>query len=112
MSLDYNFTKIKDRDLSDAGRACLDSLVWATMFLGMDEITDRNKDEFYIRLRIHERMFGPLRRKEEEEIFSTYEEVCRNVGLSTNASTFTNLQFNTRVMKRLREECALQGRKP
>lgn len=98
-----------------------DSLIWASMFVGIDKITEKNYQEFYTRLSIHERLFGAMLRKasvpEEVNVAVTHtdlpctlEEVRQHIGLSTNAERMTDLQFGKRLMRRLRREAGERAR--
>ena len=58
-----------------------DTLIWACMFVGISEITDKNAKQFYWRLRLLEVTTGSLRG---EERFVSLEEVKTMIGLKTN----------------------------
>jgi len=116
MSLDYNLTGIKDYEkvclTEDDGRkvhsARTDSLIWATMYIGMEQITEKNFEEFYIRLSIYERIFGASVYRyvnmKREGVYITLADVKNHIGLKTNADRLTDNQFDSKLMKRLRSE--------
>lgn len=65
------------------------TLIWATIGIGMGEITEENVHEFYARLRIQEAINGAYQRKavegggwEDKPI--TLDEVKQHIGLTTN----------------------------
>lgn len=139
MSLDYTLTKIKDYETvcwevdehpENAGfegmfsRSRYDKddgthmvmkyethlLVFATMEVGIGQLTEASLQEFWVRLSIMERMFGAhLRQKdpvtgEWTPKYYTYDEVKQHIGLSTNVSYVSPTKWNTQIMKRLRED--------
>jgi hypothetical protein len=65
MSLSYDFTRVKDYQ-----SVCLDkdgkikplthALIISTTSIGMSEITTKNAAQFYARIRVVERLYGPL----------------------------------------------------
>lgn len=106
MSLNYDLTAVKDRDESEMGVAVTDALIWATMGVGMDAITEENKDEFFCRLHIYEQVFGSwisMRGDDgkAEPYNMKYEDVCKHIGLKTNASRLTDAAFKTKIWKEL-----------
>ena len=76
-----------------------ETLVFATMAIGMNEITSKNWIEFYQRLRAVERVTGPtLWRhmdlpKYDERNYITPLEVYMHIGLHTNASSMSLAKF-------------------
>lgn len=105
MSLDFNVTRIPNHEKVTTeirdGRECwhwlTESLVFHCLGNDMQEITEKNLDEFMIRMRIRERVFGcsPL----------TREQVASHIGLSTNVSNKTRSQF----LKKIGEILALEA---
>lgn len=92
MALTYDLTKIRDCGaLLDKPGKCFpitEALIWATMAVGIGEITEKTADDFYDRLSIYERLFGPLLRqydpKGAPKSFIKREDVLRHIGLKTN----------------------------
>jgi hypothetical protein len=87
--------------------ALRDSVVWATLCThfppGDWAITEKNWREMYTRLVAYERLYGASRHKGDEDIFFQPEEVRGLIELSTNAGTYTNRQFDTEIMRRIRQ---------
>lgn len=87
-----------------------EALVFATILVGMNEITEQNVGEFFTRLRIVERVYGPLllsRASSPSNRYITYKEVRQFVGLHANAAILTlvpTTRFGRKVMQTLREE--------
>jgi len=123
MSLDFNLTRIANHesvcfengeDGESRMRARTDSLIWATMFLGLDRITAENCEEFYTRIRIYERLFGAIMVRTsvptpgeafvQTDVPCTLEDIKQHIGLRTNADSMTPLQFDRKICERLRRE--------
>jgi hypothetical protein len=84
-----------------------EALIFATMSIGMDEITTENAGEFYARIKILEGVIGsivsiPTDKADEfysrEYYFSTGE-ISRRIGLKTNASLLTRTKFLNHMLK-------------
>jgi len=80
-----------------------DSLIWATMALGISKITLKNYEEFYTRLKFSEDLNGQLVRNwdyaNEKAVPVTVEDIERHIGLSTNASRYSRAEFIKRQIK-------------
>lgn len=93
MSLNFDFTRCADRGACVDGdghvTGALETIVWATMFVGMGEITTRNAGKFALRLRAYETAVAPISTgsRVNEDV------VRRYVGLRTNVSSKTDVQF-------------------
>lgn len=75
-----------------------DSVIWATMHVGIPEITKENFEQFYGRMKFVEATNGTMYQKwdfEKEEWAPEYtvDDVERHIGLSTNASKLTRTAF-------------------
>ena len=83
-----------------------DRIIWYTMIIGMRDITDKNWEQFYERVRIWERVVGSnyyrTVRGKHKEVFITKDEVKRMIGLSTNASLYTPKQFQKHLFEAYR----------
>lgn len=89
MSLDWNATAVKDVDTlhdDEAQWGITHDLIWATMSIGIREITDTNFIEFYARLKYVYKLI-------DAELNITPADVQRRIGLRTNANLETELQF-------------------
>ena len=98
MSLNYELTKIenwKTKCLKETGgvNGLCQSLIFATIPVGIYEITEKNWKKFYARLHFCETVHGPYLMRNGEPSMITPEEVKGYIGLSTNASTLTDSQF-------------------
>lgn len=89
-----------DLDLTDPNDAALrEAGVWATIAVGIREVTEENVKEFFTRATFWEKTQGAHRNKQNDETgewsehpFSV-QDIYRLVGLKTNASTLTRAQF-------------------
>lgn len=114
MSLDYNFTEIPKNSPTDAENdetkmhPVLYTLIWATISIGLDEITWENVDEWVARLRMYEGVFGTFLNAKVDGKFQptslTRKDVETYIGMYTNASTLTRRQFTKRVWDRMDRE--------
>lgn len=103
MPLRFDFTKIEDAkalhaDESEA--AITDSLIWATMFCGLDSITEDNLDVWEERLAAVQSNGALMNHMVEGEIkpyFITRKHLERRVGLKTNASKLSKATFKTNI---------------
>lgn len=91
--------------------AVTNHLIWSTMTVGIQKITEANWEHFYNRLIFTEKLFGKVLYvpdEEREDGFKfrhiTEEEVKAHIGLGTNASTLTKLQFVKNQMERFDRE--------
>lgn len=71
-----------------------DALIWATMAIGIGEITEQNYEEFYRRLHTIEETAGTFLNHEGKPSFITLAEVKRRIGLRTNAGLITKKTFD------------------
>ncbi len=103
MSLDWDLTKVKDRDKMEYDFG--DGLIWATMYIGMDKITPDNASEFYARLTVYNDVIGNIwnmtKGKDDKlhAFFPTFDQLKLWIGLKTNASTMTKACFMACVKK-------------
>lgn len=113
MSLDFNVSKVKNHKvvtskneiINTEGKTRLkwhpvtDALTWATMTIGINEITEKNWKDFYRRLNLYESLNGTFLTSFKGQRFITPLEVYTNIGLSTNASKKTEKQFLDDALK-------------
>lgn len=105
MSLDWNLSNIENfADVCYIGdgderqmNPVTNSLIWMTIPLGMNEITQQNYLEFYRRLHFWDKVFGSPLSNSEGPYFISLDEVRAHVGLRTNASPLTNAKFRKNV---------------
>ncbi|MFI0265589.1 hypothetical protein [Streptomyces luteogriseus] len=111
MGLNYELAKIKDFEKTcfvgegnDAPMSPVtESLIFSTITAGTPEITEKNYEEFYIRLTMLEVLYGPPMRSQSGDVSFTLEDVRRHIGLRTNATPFSKAKFNNEVGRILRE---------
>lgn len=78
-------------------------LIFASMNVGMRQITEANWEEFYTRLSTVEQVFGAFRQNEEGPAYFTPEDVKAHIGLSTNVGDESKAKFNAKVARWHRE---------
>lgn len=95
MSLDYNLSKIAnresvcfvgegdDRRLSNITNA----LIWMTLAVDIGEITEKTIDEFFVRLSIVERLHGASFIEDGKPHLISYAELQQHIGLRTNVGS-------------------------
>lgn len=96
MSLNYQLTNIRDwQELTgDEGvKPVTQALIFATMAVGMGQITEANAHKFAVRLEVVQRVDGPYMVRDGKPSPLTVADVQRHIGLGTNASTLTDAQF-------------------
>jgi len=122
MALSWNIKKCKWEGHS----AYTDTLVWATMTVGMGDVTEKNVDEFIRRILIYQKVVGPLLTgpvnedgtvytPEDEDaplpegvkrgkIRMTADVIRQHIGLSTNVADISKAKFKGCVMAWLERE--------
>lgn len=108
MSLDWDLSKIEDRDtvcrVTDAdGNKVMSpathALIWSTMAVGLGQITEKNAEVFYARVSYWEALRNI---PQDERITPT--DVQAHIGLRTNVSDETDRQWLLRIWLRWRED--------
>ena len=80
-------------------------LLYATMAVGLPEITEKNSREFFKRLRLWEKVVGPFRfDKKGKDLYFSLEEVESHIGLSTNASKITKNAFLSKIWQHAEDQ--------
>ena len=116
MSLDWDLTKIKNRQetcwitgINDDGKSdrvfnpITNGLIWYTLALGMGEITEKNCEEFYRRMVMHDKMSGTLLQKGGAPAYISFAEIKQHIGLHTNVwPKETDIQFFKKMMKNVK----------
>jgi hypothetical protein len=99
MSLDWNISECENWE--DLPKGTTECMVFMSMFVGINRITDLNWKEFAKRMHMWEAVNGPIRSDGE----NMDPMVVRDyVGLWTNASTLTLTQYNKRLGETLRRK--------
>lgn len=91
MSLNWNATKVEGWNEVDPGKK--ESLIFATMFVDMGEITEKNHEAFYERyVQFH------MATGHGEDLYLTLEDVKGAIGLTTNVFTTTPAAWRKRLI--------------
>ena len=101
MALNWNVEKVENyKEIVDGEEMSVtDALIWATMTVGIGEITEANAEEFFKRLHLQEKVNGTWLVKGGKPEYITIDQVKRRIGLSTNAARFSRAEFNKRLLK-------------
>ena len=83
-----------------------DCLIWATLFVGMREITAKNLDEFVMRLMEWEKVVGGFLQDTTTGKYTmpSYVDVEFHIGLKTNVTEITLRKWKTKLASMLRED--------
>lgn len=82
----------------------MNALIWLTMSVGMNQITEKNWKTFFTRTRLMELTHGAFRNRRDPEtgksepVYFTPEEVKAHIGLGTNVSPETDARWRKRFM--------------
>lgn len=116
MSLNWNVSKIenwedvckvKKKDGTEKWNPVTETIVFATMFTGIPEITAKNHEEFFKRIHMFEKVNGALLQEFPEgggqptPVFLTHRDVKDHIGLYTNASKKTRPSFLAGVFRNM-----------
>ena len=96
MSLDYDFTSIKDWEElhnNDWELTVSKAIVWTTMNVGFSGITEKNYHQFFTRSQFFYGLYGAPLFKGDEPYNYKLTDIKRRIGLRTNASTLTDPAF-------------------
>lgn len=102
MALNWNVGKVKDfktvcYNADGKVNAVTETLIWASMIIGVSDITEKNAEEFFFRISMREKLHGALRRdwsgENPVDVFVTWDEVKAHIGLGTNATNMTRAKF-------------------
>jgi len=105
MSLNWSIQNVADwQELVGSEAVVTEAIVLSTLLIDLGGITEKNVDEFFTRLRIKERIFGPVLIVDGERTMITLEQVQRRIGLHVNVVDKTPTQFGKNVVRWLREE--------
>jgi len=103
MALTYDLTKIEDWKENYPAHTNADGE--ELMMTGIREITPKNAEEVFTRIRMSEMVHGGyLTVKDGGYRNFTLEDVTGHIGLQTNASDITKARFNTNINRQLREK--------
>ena len=116
MSLNWDITAIENSkelcwvDSEEKGKHELnpitDCLIWATLFIGMREITEKNLDEFVMRLIEWEKVVGGFLQDTSTGKYTmpSYVDVEFHIGLKTNVTEMTLRKWKNKLSSMLRED--------
>ena len=109
MSLNWNIDRIANyetvcrtpnADGTSSLSTATEGLIWATLLVGMNGITEKNAAQFYSRLAVWESLNGAIRSNATASQPYTVAEVRAHIGLGTNATNETDARWRKRIMER------------
>lgn len=109
MSLNWNIHRIANyetvcrtpnADGTSSLSTATEGLIWATMLVGMNNISEKNAAQFYARLAVWERLNGAIRASATASQPYTVAEVRAHIGLGTNATNETEARWRKRIIER------------
>lgn len=118
MSLNYNYSAVPDYITvspfdKERIHPVTNYLIWSSLITGIGSITKSNVDEVFRRIAVLQKLNGsdiqyvdPLT-NDLREIPVTRQDIVNHIGLWTNASTLTEVQFDKKIMKELSREAML-----
>jgi hypothetical protein len=124
MSLDYDFTNVKDWETLHGGlkeeKDCTPAelheyykttnLAWASMVVDLGDITEKNYVDFYIRTNTYQHLFGCFFFKYNQELdksepyFYTLEDIKSRIGFTTNVMDKPYSAFYKKVLTILQRD--------
>ena len=115
MGIHYDVSNVKKQSAATDAEGKLtdfaDFMIYATIFVGIPELTEKNSKLFFDRLRLMEVVIGGIRtceyNDEKIDIYTTQEEINNFIGMKTNASSYTNVQYkniiNEKALDKLKQ---------
>ena len=105
MSLNWNVEDCVGReDWSDRDHDVLDALIWGTMLVGLQRITEANLPEWLLRMRVERANYASafqIKYQNEREYYLRLEHLRKFIGLRTNATELTRSKWLKTFMERM-----------
>ena len=86
-------TRYKEDGVTYEMEQPLQTVIFLTMTVGINSVTEKNKERFLNRIKFMENMTGAVMRLNDEPHPFTMDMVEQCIGLTTNASTMTRARF-------------------
>ena len=101
MALTWNIGDCKDykKLTTDKEWPITNALIWATMSIGINEITKKNVKKVFTRIKIDENLNGNYLYNGRKRYFIKMKDVEKRIGLYTNATPITDSRFLKRYYK-------------
>jgi hypothetical protein len=113
MSLNWDITRVENSEevFSDENKAVSESIIFYTLFVGMNSITEENVKNFFQRVYVFEKLFGPTvtyvdKNNERRDRYMKFSDIKRMIGLRTNATPMTETKFKSKVVERSYSEAS------
>ena len=98
MSLDWDLRKIENREEKRKSNPFLDGMIYATLYIGMPKLTEKNIVKFYARIKLYDETVGEIWNRTEDEHgelqknFPTFDQTKEWIGLETNVEPYTGFE--------------------
>lgn len=105
MSLTWSIENVKDwktKKKKQINCTKLDAIIWGSMTVGINKITEKNYHQFYLRMSAMERVFGTMHYKNKKPMYTTLEDVKMWIGLRTNVNKVSASDFEKHLIKYLK----------
>lgn len=81
------------------------SIIFFTMAVDLGEITEKNWEEFYNRVYVWQKIYGPMfRHSDGKAVVVSPEDVVNHIGMKTNVINRTKIQFLKKIGQLLDED--------
>ncbi len=105
MSLDYDFSECVGReDWSARDQDILDNLIWGTITVGLDRITEDNLSEWLLRMRMaraNNLAAFQMKYQNETGYYIQLVHLRKFIGMRTNATELTRSKWLKKLMERI-----------
>ena len=115
MPLTFKLDKIKNYEtVTRTGtelNPVTNALIWSTMSVGLGSITEKNLNEWIVRLEFSDKLFGTMLKKDGEDRPFTREELVAHIGLSCNVVDETRVKWTKRMTEHFMREAEYKMKK-
>lgn len=105
MSLNWSVAKVKDWETitkspwdKEKINPVTEALIWKTMAVDLGEISERNVDEFWFRVRLLQMLDGPELQYEDGGVYLTKEDIVAHIGLVSNVIDLPRTKWLNKVL--------------
>lgn len=115
MSLNFKLDKIKNYETvtrkGDELNPVTNALIWSTMSVGLGSITEKNLQEWLVRLAFSDKLFGTMLKKDGEDRPFTRDELVAHIGLSCNVCDESRVKWTKRMTEHFMREAEYKLKK-
>lgn len=115
MSLNFDLSKISSFKTvcydGEQMKPITEALIYASMSVGLGEVTAKNVDEWLVRLSLTDRLFGTFLRNGDGQRSFTRQEIEAHIGLVCNVRSEKRASWAKRMMDNFFQEAMYQQRR-